>query len=575
MKNSEKYAKTLVKRWAAFLKSANTFVPQPLKQQDMETTYSTLCELFNHSTRAYAGHVMNRSCDLDAGYTYGEFRHTCERLSSLLSRHGVGAEDRVAIYSVGHPNWPAAFFCATAFGRVAVPVLPDFSGNEAQHVLEHSGAKALFVSSRQLSRLSDEVLSGLNIVICIETLEVLRSNAGDEIYADVGTPLPESLAAIIYTSGTTGAAKGVMLQHRNFIANVKAGFHVFTIGTEDVLLSILPLAHAYELSLGMLFPFAAGSSVYYISKAPTPSYLMKVMQEVRPTAMLSVPLIIEKVYKGTIVPMLRKSPLLHWMDMHMHKVLCLLVGRRMVKTFGGRMKFFGIGGAKLDENVERFLQEARFPYYIGYGLTECAPLLAVCGYRDTVPGQIGRAIHGVELRLDDVNPETGEGEIVARGENVFPGYYRDEARTREAFTADGWFRTGDLAAVDARGCYAIKGRIGNMIVGASGENIYPEEIEKVAREIPQIEDIIVVSRGKKLVALVKCVDSLFDLAHVRDDEQTRAAIASFKKTVSDYVNSRVSVASQLNSIELMTCPFEKTATLKIRRFLYAEEAPTV
>lgn len=412
----------------------------------MAAGYTTLRELFNHSTSEYAGRLMSRSYDSDTAYTYGEFKSTCERLSSLLSRHGVGAEDRVAIYSTGHPNWSVAFFTATAFGRVAVPVLPDFSGSEVRHVLEHSGAKVLFATSKQLAKLSGEILSSLSLVISIETLEVLRDNSPDAAYADIVTPMPESLAAIIYTSGTTGAAKGVMLQHRNFIANVKAGFHIYPIGGEDVLLSILPLAHAYELSLGMLYPFAAGSSVYYISKATTPSYLMKVMQDVRPTAMLSVPLIIEKVCKGTIVPMLRKSSLLHWMDLHMHKVLCRLVGRRMIKTFGGRMSFFGIGGAKLDVNVERFLQEARFPYYIGYGLTECAPLLSVCCYKDTVPGQIGKAIYGVELRLNDVNPETGEGEIVARG-----------------------------------------------------ENIYPEEIEKVAREIPQIEDIIVVSRGKKLV----------------------------------------------------------------------------
>lgn len=541
----------------------------------MKASYSTLCELFKYSTEAFSDRTMNRSYDSEAGYTYGEFRQTCERLSGLLSRHGVGAEDRVAIYSTGHPNWSVAFFTAVAFGRVAVPVLPDFSGNEAKHVLEHSGAKVLFVSAKQLAKLSEEVLSGLSLVIGVETLEVLRDNSADAAYANISTPLPESLAAIIYTSGTTGAAKGVMLQHRNFMANVTAGFHFYPIGRKDVLLSILPLAHAYELSLGMLYPFAAGSIVYYISKAPTPSYLMKVMQDVRPTAMLTVPLIIEKVYKGNIVPMLRKSPFLHWMDQHMHRLLCLLVGRRMVKTFGGRMRFFGIGGAKLDVNVERFLHEARFPYFIGYGLTECAPLLALCRYNETVPGQIGKAVYGVELRLDDLNPETGEGEIVARGENIFPGYFRDEERTRSAFTEDGWFRTGDLAAVDERGCYTIKGRIGNMIVGASGENIYPEEIEKVAREIPQIEDIIVVSRGKKLVALVKCVDSLFDLANAKDDEQTRAAVESFKRTVSDYVNARVSAASQLNSIELMTKPFEKTATLKIRRFLYSKDAPTV
>lgn len=535
----------------------------------------TLCDLFQYSTEKFAPLQMNRMVGSEVGYTYSSFKQTCERLSILLSQHGVGSEDKVAIFSTGHPNWSVAFFSATAFGRVAVPILPDFTGNEAEHVLEHSEAKVLFASAKQLAKLSEDTLSKLSLVISIEELEVLRDNTRNSSYSDVSTPLPQSLACVIYTSGTTGAAKGVMLQHRNFVGNLHSAYDFFPINEKDVMLSILPLAHAYELSLGMLYPFSCGTTVCYISKAPTPSILMKTMAEVRPTAMLTVPLIIEKVYKGTILPMIRKSPLLSWMDKHMNLVLCRLIGKRMVKTFGGRLKFFGIGGAKLDVDVERFLHKARFPYYIGYGLTECAPLLALCSFKDTATGQIGHAAYGIELRLDNINLATGEGEIVGRGENVFPGYYKDPERTAQAFTEDGWFRTGDLASVDEKGRYAIKGRIGNMIVGASGENIYPEEIEKVAKEIPQIEDVIVISRGSKLVALVKCVDSLFDMANAENDEQTRKAIDNFKATVSDYVNSRVNVASRINAVELMTCPFEKTATLKIRRFLYKENAPTV
>ena len=535
----------------------------------------TLEELFRFSTSQYAPRTMNRLYGSDAGYTFGSFKYACERLSTILSRHGVGADDRVAIYSTGHPNWSVAFFAATAFGRVAVPVLPDFTGSEAKHVLEHSGAKVLFASAKQLAKLDEEVLDSMNLVFAMETLEIVRDNSSEAAFANVSTPLPDSLATIIYTSGTTGSAKGVMLLHRNFMGNIRAGIRYYPLNENDVMLSILPLAHAYELTLGMLYPFSTGASVCYIPKPPTPSFLMQVMSEVRPTAMLSVPLIIEKVYRGNIVPMLKRSKFLHWMDLHMNRTLCRIVGKRMIKTFGGRLRFFGIGGAKLDVDVERFLQKARFPYHIGYGLTECAPLLSLCSYRNTVPGQIGVPVYGMELRLDNINPATGEGEIVARGENVFPGYYKDAERTADAFTPDGWFRTGDLASVDEKGRYGIKGRRGNMIVGASGENIYPEEIEMVAKEIPQIEDIIVVTRGNKLVALVKAADSLFDLAEAKTDEQTKAAVESFKKSVSDYVNARVNVASQIKSVELMTKPFEKTATLKIRRFLYTKDAPTV
>jgi len=518
---------------------------------------------------------MNWTYGSSEGYTFGSFGKKCEELSELLSSHGIGAGDKVAIYSTGMPNWSVTFFTATAFGRVAVPVLPDFTGSEATHVLVHSEAKALFASRKQLAKLDDEVLSKVQMVFAIETLELVRDNTRAATYSKTSTPSEDDLAAIIYTSGTTGSAKGVELTHRNFMANVLAAKKFYPIYPNDVMLSVLPLAHTYELSLGMLYPFSQGSSVCYIAKAPTPSFLMKVMKDVRPTAMLTVPLIIEKVYKGTILPMIKKSALLTWMDKYMNRLLCLIIGRKMVSTFGGRMRFFGIGGAKLDVDVERFLHRARFPYYIGYGLTECAPLLSLCGYNDTIPGQIGRSVHGVQLRLDNVNRETGEGEIVAKGPNIFPGYYRDPERTAKAFTKDGWFRTGDLASIDAQGRYAIKGRIGNMIVGASGENIYPEEIEKVVKEIPNIEEVIVISRGKTLVCLVQAADSLFDLASAKTDAQTKAAISRFKQTVMDYVNARVNVASHVNSVEVMTEPFEKTATLKIRRFLYSKDAPTV
>lgn len=475
------------------------------------------------------------------------------------------------------PNWAVAFFTATAFGRVAVPILPDFSGPEAMHVLEHSGCKALYVAEKQYAKLNDEILSRIPLVISIETLQILKNNTDIKTAAETCTEpcRPDDLAVLIYTSGTTGAAKGVMLTHRNFMANIEAAVDYYPIGERDVLLSILPLAHAYELSLGMLYPFSQGSSVCYLSKMPTPSYLMKAMSDVRPTAMLSVPMIIEKVYRNTILPMFRKSALLAWMQRHMETILYRLVGRKMVKTFGGRLRFFGIGGAKLDVEVEAFLQKARFPYHIGYGLTECAPLLCLCNYKNTVPGQIGMPIKGVELKLANVNPESGEGEIVARGANIFPGYYFDPERTAAAFTEDGWFRTGDLASVDAKGRYAIKGRIGNMIVGSSGENIYPEEIEKVVKQIPDIEDVIVIGRGKCLICLVKAADSLFDLSAATTDEQTAAAVAKFKQSVQEYVNASVSVASRINSVELMKRPFEKTATLKIKRFLYMKEAPTV
>ncbi|MCQ2144689.1 MAG: AMP-binding protein [Bacteroidales bacterium] len=534
----------------------------------------TLSDLFVKATSEFSGHVMNRMADGSDSYTYSSFRAAANTMSELLSAHGVGTGDKVAIFSAGHVNWPVAFFAATAFGRVAVPVLPEFSENEVVNVLQHSESKALFASRKCLAKVPAEVLDQLDLVVEVESLRIIRQKKSDKDAAAIPCTNPDELAVLIYTSGTTGSAKGVMLTHRNFIANLDAFIHIYTIGTDDVLLSVLPLAHAYELSIGLLYAFASGSQVVYICKPPTPSYLMPVLANVKPTAMLVVPLLIEKIYKGIVLSMLRKSKFLQWMDKHAHVLLCRIICRKIVKAFGGRLVFFGIGGAKLDLEVEKFLKTGRFPYYVGYGLTECAPLVCVSNWYDTIPGSIGQSIRGVDVRLDNVNPKTGEGEIVVKGANVMPGYYKDPERTAEAFNAEGWFRTKDLAVVTEDGRYFIKGRLGNMIVGPSGENIYPEEIESVFAELPEVEDVIVLHRDGKLIALVRPTKEAVDLSDLKD-AVVREKIEFLKSKMLRHVNSKVKAHSQISKVELMTVPFEKTATLKIRRFLYAESAPTV
>lgn len=534
----------------------------------------TLSELFEKATAEFSGHTMNSMADGSGSYTFSSFRSSVANMSEMLSTYGVGIGDKVAIFSAGHVNWPMAFFSATAFGRVAVPVLPDFSENELVNVINHSESKALFVSRKCLAKVPDSILDSLNLVIEIETLEVVRQRRTGAIAQAVPSNNPDDLAVIIYTSGTTGSAKGVMLTHRNFTANLIAGVNLYPIGTEDVLLSVLPLAHAYELSLGMLYPFASGSKVVYISKAPTPTYLMSVLAKVRPTAMLVVPLLIEKVYKSAVRGKINKSKLLQWMDRNMHTLLCRIICKKLIAAFGGRLAFFGIGGAKLDLEVEKFLHTAKFPYYIGYGLTECAPLVCVSEFYDTIPGSIGHAVYGVDVKLDNVNPATGEGEIVVKGPNIMPGYYKDPERTAEAFNADGWFRTKDLATMTENGRFFIKGRLGNMIVGPSGENIYPEEIESVFSELPEVEDVIVVMRNDKLIALVKVLNDAIDL-HAEIGKATLQKAEFLKDRMLRHVNSKVKANSRISAVELMKVPFEKTATLKIRRFLYAENAPTI
>ena len=563
----------------------------------------TLAHLFEDCTSKYHDLTVNTMVGWTSGQTYQELKEKAGRLSILLDSYGVGSGDKVAILSAGHPNWIAAFFSATAFGRVAVPLLPDFSPSVVANVLAHSEAKALFVSAKCYEKLSAETLAALSLVIDIDTLEPIAGNkmveeganssvtgasaatveaAGTSAKAEAAASAaetsaaaPDDLAVLIYTSGTTGNAKGVMLTHRNFMATLRTCYTIFVIGPEDSMLSALPLAHAYELSLGLLYPFSAGTCVYYLPKAPSPAVLTHALKVVRPTAMLVVPLIIEKVYRGAVLPRIRNSKALSLLDRICHPLLCRLVGKGMVRSFGGRIKFVGIGGAKLDVTVEQFLKTARFPYVIGYGLTECCPLLSIAfGNRVPKAGSIGLPVHGVSMRLDNVNPGTGEGEIVATGENIMKGYYKDPEKTASVFTVDGWFRTGDLGAVDKKGNYYIKGRLGNMIVGPSGENIYPEDIEKVIMELPQVEECIVISRQGRLVALVKMHEEVIDIAH-RDKPSVMEEVEKLRAQMLGYVNSRVNASSRLSTLQFMTEPFDKTATLKIRRFVYASDSPAI
>lgn len=536
-----------------------------------ERYIDTLGKLYEYATAMYENNRMSRMLDSDMGYTYGQFRKKCDELSSMLSRYGIGAGDRVAILSQNMPNWTVAMFSLVPFGRVSVPILPDSSENEVTNILTHSGSKAIFISKRLLSKLSKDCIDRLVLVIDIETFDLIKKDESSFTCDGwVRQPQADDLATIIYTSGTTGNAKGVMLSHRNLCANIIASLHAHKCTEKDVWLSILPMAHTYELSIGVLYPIFCGASVYYIQKPPTPTVLISALKEVRPTVMLSVPLIIEKIYRNSVVPTIRRSRVLRWMQRKMPKLLYWIIGMKLKSTFGGRLKFFGIGGSKLDTHVEEFLKKAHFPYAIGYGLTETAPLICNAGVKYTKPGSTGVAAYGVSVKLINVNPETGEGEIVAKGDNVMLGYYKDPERTRSVFTEDGWFRTNDLATVDDKGRYYIKGRLNNMILGPSGENIYPEEIENVINNMDDVNESIVLERDGRLVALVQLNDNIIDWNQEGED-QFFEKLEARKQAILNYVNKHVNKVSKIKEVEVMKEPFEKTATQKIRRFKYSKK----
>lgn len=547
------------------------------KLQKMRERYvDTLAKLYDYSTTVYAKNQYTQWVDTkEGGYTYSSLKRKSDSLSKKLTQYGIGAGDKVAIFSQSMPNWSVAFFSIVPFGRIAIPILPDSSENEVTNILTHSESKVIFVSQRLAPKVNEEIRKKMVLVIDIETFEVLHA---DESHftcdGKPAMPMPDDIATIIYTSGTTGSAKGVVLSHRNLTANVISCYKTCKRSSKDRWLSILPMAHTLEMTICMLYPMYCGATVYYLSKPPVASILMKALKTVKPTTMLSVPLIIEKVYKASIMPTIQKSRTLTWMNEHMNKLMCRIIGIRLKQTFGGHMTFFGIGGAKMDPEVESFLLKAKFPYAIGYGLTETSPLLSYAMGRGRAVGSIGYPVKGVKLKLHDVNPETGEGEIVAKGENVMLGYYKDPKRTKSVFTEDGWFRTNDLAVQDEKGRFYIKGRKNNMILGPSGENIYPEEIENVINNIEGVNESIVIERNGRLVALIQLDENMIEWDKEGEEEFYKKLDAR-KAAILNFVNKQVSKFSKVNDVEVMKEPFEKTATSKIRRFKYKDSAHTV
>lgn len=387
---------------------------------------------------------------------------------------------------------------------------------------------------------------------------------------------PDSVAAILYTSGTTGHSKGVVLTHRNLVSNTVAGIKTIPVFETDRFLSVLPMAHTYECTVGLIVPVYCGASVYYLQKPPTPKTLLPAMQKVKPTVMNVVPLIIEKIYKKRIKPKLNRKGVvgsLLKIGVARRKV-SEIAGKKLVEAFGGELRCMCIGGAALAAEVEKFLSDAKFPYAIGYGMTETSPLLA-----GTRPGRqrlrgIGPQLAGVELRILNPDPATGEGEIIAKGPNVMREYYKAPKDTEKTFTEDGWLLTGDLGVIDEDGYVFIKGRLKNVIIGASGENIYPEEVESIINTHDFVMESLVYESDGKLVARIHlnydALDEVFDVSKLIESD-VREKVAGILEDVRKDVNSKVSSFARIARVKEQSEPFEKTPTQKIKRFIYLEK----
>ncbi len=511
---------------------------------------------------------------------YKDVDNNINALIAYLEDKGIKQGDKVAILSSNMPNWGIAYFAITFMGAIAVPLLPDFHTNEIKNILNHSESKILFVSKNLKHKIDNFSNDSLKTVIDIDNFSSNTDKNQSNSFNINNKPQKtykvneEDLAVLIYTSGTTGSSKGVMLTHKNICFDCIACKKIQAVDKSDRFLSILPLSHTYENTLGMILPLFSGACVYYLKKPPVSSVLLPALKMVKPTIMLSVPLIIEKIYRTNIKPAFEKSKttrLLYKLPI-IRKKLNAIAGNKLMETFGGELKFFGIGGAKVDKTVEQFLIEAKFPYAIGYGLTETSPLIAGTAPKDTKLQAIGPTPEGITMKINNPDPKTGEGEVWAKGDNIMLGYYKDEKQTKEVITNDGWFRTGDLGVIDKDGYLSVKGRIKNVIVEASGENIYPEEIEAVINNFKHVAESLVVQQKGKLVALVH-----FDLDELeRKYRHLRNEVSHYvEKSVDDliselleYVNNNVNKYSQLQLVVAQPEPFKKTATHKIKRFLY-------
>ena len=554
----------------------------------MSTIY-TIPAFLQQSLKKFAG---NNSLTFagEKEYTYQEMGDDVKKVATLLKTMDVRKGDKVAILSGNMPNWGVAFFAISWAGATAVPILPDFHPNEIQTIIDHSETEILFVSESLYKNLNKDTLDKLRHVIVIDNFSVVKDKIPSDsiqpgksaIKGLKGEATPENvdeedLATIIYTSGTTGNSKGVMLTHKNISWTAEKSFTFQDISPVDRFLSVLPLSHTFENTLGFLFPIWFGASVHYLRKPPVASVLLPALQVVKPTIMLVVPLIIEKVFRAKIYPKFQKSPVMRFLYSKSvtRKLLHRVAGKKLYQTFGGQLRFFGIGGAKLDSTVERFLKEGGFPYAIGYGLTETSPLLAGAVGKNVRIGSTGLALEGVQLRLGDADLSTGEGEIQAKGPNVMKGYYKAPQITREVFTDDGWFKTGDRGWFDKDNFLFIKGRIKTMIVGASGENIYPEEIETVINKMRFVLESLVIEKKGKLVAMVHLnmeeVEQHYQHLKAEANQYFHDKTDEILKEIHKKVNEELNKFSRLQAIVLQPTPFEKTPTKKIKRFLYAME----
>lgn len=518
-------------------------------------------------------------------YTYGEVANKIAHWHMLFDQIGLQKGDKVALCGPNSAQWGMAFLSVASYEGIAVPLLNDFLPDSVMTLTHHSEAKILFVSKDIWNKIDIDRMPLIEVVFGLEDSSLLYSKAKgldkavktwEELFAakypngfspdNVNYPTDnmEDLTLINYTSGTTSAPKGVMLTYKNISSNIQFGQWGIPNHQGDKIVSMLPLAHMYGLAFEFLYQLAGGTQVFFLGKVPSPKVLLDALSQVQPYMIVTVPLVIEKIFKSSVFPMTKKRAMKFFLRIPgPAAIIHSQIRKRLLVAFGGKLRVLIIGGAAINQEVEDMMKAIHFPYTVGYGMTECGPILAYEDAKKFKKNSCGKPVHRMQLRIDSEDPRHVVGEIQAFGDNIMKGYYKNPEATAATFTPDGWMRTGDLGLIDADGNVFIKGRSKNLILGANGQNIYPEEIEDKLNNQPFVVESIVVERDKKLVALV-----FPDLDRVSQESLDEMGLAKLMEENRIRLNMLLPVFSRISRIEVQKEAFEKTPKRSIKRFLY-------
>lgn len=544
-------------------------------------------KLYEHSFRE--NWMLNCLSDYgeDSNFTYGQVAEEIAKLHILFKSCRIGQDDKIAIIGKNNTHWCIAFLATVTYGAVVVPILQDFSQYDIQHIINHSDSVFLFTSDAIWEHLEEDSIPGIRGAFSLTDFRCLYQRDGETIQKTmkhlddamkrkypngfsredvVYDEIPNSkLALINYTSGTTGYSKGVMLSGNNLAGNVTFGIRSQLLRRAENDLSFLPLAHAYGCAFDFLTAVAVGTHVTLLGKTPSPKILLKAFSEIKPNLIITVPLVIEKIYKNVILPSINKKPMKMALSIPMlNTQIYAQIRNRLIAALGGRFKEVIIGGAAMNPEVEAFFHKIKFPFTIGYGMTECAPLISYIGWERFIPTSSGRVLDIMEARVAKDDPNSEDGEIQVRGENVMMGYYKNPEATKAAFTEDGWLRTGDVGYIDKDKNLYLRGRSKTMILGPSGQNIFPEEIESKLNNLPFVQESLVVEKDRRLVALVYPDSEALDSLGLNTEDNIKTIMDENLKTL----NGMVAGYEKVSKIQLYPTEFEKTPKRSIKRYLY-------